>query len=159
MRKRTGNPRARVLLKARSAANFLAALFAVPFSRETNQSYAPLHTVISVRQIVALMTELEALERRIGEFKTLIDDAWRSLSRSSLTTFERRELRNEMKRSGAELQRCLELVQAERERSRMRLSGDHSSGRRIVDFRLIGRSEPGKDPVPSERTAPAENAF
>jgi hypothetical protein len=109
-----GNPRARVLLKARSAANFLAALFAVPFSHGTNQSYAPLHTVISVRQIVALMTELEALERRIGEFKTLIDDAWRSLSRSSLTTFERRELRNEMKRSGAELQRCLELVQAER---------------------------------------------
>jgi hypothetical protein len=105
------------------------------------------------------MTELEALEGRIGEFKTLIDDAWRSLSRSSLTTFERRELRNEMKRCGTELQRCLELVQAERDRSRMRLSGGHSSGRRIVDFRLIGPNEPGKDAVLSERTAPAENAF
>jgi hypothetical protein len=117
------------------------------------------------------MTELEALEGRIGEFKALIDNAWRSLSRSSLTTFERRELRNEMKRCGTELQRCLELVQAERDRARMRLSGNQSSGRRIVDFRLIGRNEPGKDavpserpvlserPVPSERTAPAENAF
>ena len=98
------------------------------------------------------MTELEGLERRIGEFKALIDDAWRSLSRSSLTTFERRELRNEMKRCGTELQRCLELVQVERERSsRMRLSGSDSSGRRIVDFRLIGPNKPGKDA--------AENAF
>jgi hypothetical protein len=105
------------------------------------------------------MTELEALERRIGEFKALIDEAWRSLSRSSLTTFERRELRNEMKRCGTELQRCLELVQTERDRARMRLSGDHGSGRRIVDFRLIGRNEPGQDAVLSERTAPAENAF
>lgn len=110
-----------------------------------------------MRQTVALMTELEALERRIGEFKALIDEAWRSLSRSSLTTFERRELRNEMKRCGTELQRCLELVQAER--SRMRLSSDQRSGRRIVDFRLIGRNEPGTDTVLPERTAPAENAF
>jgi hypothetical protein len=111
------------------------------------------------------MTELETLERRIGEFKTLIDDGWRSLSRSSLTTFERRELRNEMKRCGAELQRCLELVQAERDRSHMRLWGNQRSGPRVVDFHLIGRNEPGKDavlsesPVLSERTAPAENAF
>ena len=111
------------------------------------------------------MTELEALEGRIGEFKALINDAWRSLSRSSLTTFERRELRNEMKRCGTELQRCLELVQAERSRSRMRLSGDPRSGSRIVDFRLIGRNDPGKDavsserPVLSKRAAPAENAL
>jgi len=117
------------------------------------------------------MTELEALEGRIGEFKALIDNAWRSLSRSSLTTFERRELRNEMKRCGAELQRCLELVQAERNRLHMRLSGDQGSGRRIVDFRLLGRDEPGQDavlserptlserPALSERSAPAENAL
>jgi hypothetical protein len=109
------------------------------------------------------MTELEALETRIGEFKALIDGAWRSLSRSSLTTFERRELRNEMKRCGAELQRCLELVQAER--NRLRLSSDQRFGSRIVDFRLIGRHEPGRDAVLSEGPAlseipvPAENAF
>jgi hypothetical protein len=87
------------------------------------------------------MTELEALEGKISEFKALLNDAWRSLSRSSLTTFERRELRNEMKRCGAELQRCLELVEAERSRSRMRLSGNRSSGSRMADFRLIGRTE------------------
>src|SRR5271156_472678 len=45
----------------------------------------------------ALMTELEVLEGKISEFKALLDNAWRSLSGSSLTTFERRELRNEMK--------------------------------------------------------------
>jgi hypothetical protein len=99
------------------------------------------------------MTELEVLERRISEFKRLLDEAWRSLSRSSLTTFERRELRNDMKRCGAELQRCLELVDAERSRARTRL--DQRSGRKVVDFRLIGRQEA----IPSERTATTENAL
>jgi hypothetical protein len=100
------------------------------------------------------MTELEILERRINEFKTLLDDAWRSLSRSSLTTFERRELRNEMKRCGGELQRCLELVDAER-RARTRLSGGLRSGGKTVDFRLIGRQEA----ILSERTSATENAL
>jgi hypothetical protein len=99
------------------------------------------------------MTELEILDRRISEFKALLDDAWRSLSRSSLTTFERRELRNEMKRCGAELQRCLELVDAERSRARTQLE-DRRSGRNVVDFRLIGR----QDAIRSERTAATENA-
>jgi hypothetical protein len=100
------------------------------------------------------MTELEILERRISEFKALLDDAWRSLSRSSLTTFERRELRNEMKRCGAELQRCLELVDAERSRARTQLE-DRRCGRNVVDFRLIGR----QDAIRSERTAATENAL
>jgi hypothetical protein len=99
------------------------------------------------------MTELEVLERRISEFKRLLDEAWRSLSRSSLTTFERRELRNDMKRCGAELQRCLELVDAERSRARTRL--DQRSGSKVIDFRLIGRPEA----VLSERTAVTESAL
>jgi hypothetical protein len=99
------------------------------------------------------MTELEVLERRISEFKRLLDEAWRSLSRSSLTTFERRELRNDMKRCGAELQRCLELVDAERSRARTRL--DQRSGRKVIDFRLIGRQEAMR----SETTAATENAL
>ena len=99
------------------------------------------------------MTELEVLERRISEFKRLLDDAWRSLSRSSLTTFERRELRNDMKRCGAELQRCLELVDAERSRARTRL--DQRSGRKVIDFRLIGRQEAMR----LETTAATENAL
>ena len=99
------------------------------------------------------MTELEVLERRISEFKRLLDEAWRSLSRSSLTTFERRELRNDMKRCGTELQRCLELVDAERSRARARL--DQRSGRKVIDFRLIGRPEA----MLSETTAATENAL
>jgi hypothetical protein len=85
------------------------------------------------------MTELELLEDKIGEFQAHLNDAWRSLSSSSLTTFERRELRNEMKRCGAELQRCLELVQAEHSRSRMRLA-ENAAAHKVVDFRLLGQS-------------------
>ena len=89
------------------------------------------------------MTELELLETKIGEFRAHLDDAWRCLSGSSLTTFERRELRNEMRRCGAELQRCLELVRAEHSRSRMRLSEDRGTSVKAIDFRLLGQS--GKD--------------
>jgi len=86
------------------------------------------------------MTELELLEDKIGEFQAHLNDAWRSLSSSSLTPFERRELRNEMKRCGAELQRCLELVRAEHSRPRMRLSENGSTSAKVVDFRLLGQS-------------------
>jgi hypothetical protein len=86
------------------------------------------------------MTELEHLEEKIGEFQAHLNDAWRSLSSSSLTSFERRELRNEMKRCGAELQRCLALVQAEHSRSRMRLSESQAARVKVVDFRLLGQS-------------------
>jgi hypothetical protein len=89
------------------------------------------------------MTELEHLEEKIGELQAHLNDAWRSLSSSPLTSFERRELRNEMKRSGAELQRCLELVRAEHSRSRMRLSENEATRVRVIDFRLLGQS--GKD--------------
>ena len=86
------------------------------------------------------MTELEFLEDKIGEFQTHLNDAWRSLSSSSLTPFERRELRNEMKRCGAELQRCLELVRAEHGRSRMRLAENGATRIKVADFRLLGQS-------------------
>jgi len=86
------------------------------------------------------MTELQLLENKIGEFQAHLNDAWRSLSSSSLTAFERRELRNEMKRCGAELQRCLELVRAEHSRSRMRLSENAATCAKVVDFRLLGQS-------------------
>jgi hypothetical protein len=86
------------------------------------------------------MTELELLENKIGEFQSHLNDAWRSLSSSSLTPFERRELRNEMKRCGAELQRCLELVRAEHGRSRTLLSENAPTRAKAVDFRLLGQS-------------------
>ncbi len=82
--------------------------------------------------------DLQALENRICELKALLDESWRRLSRSSLTSFERRELRNEMKSCSAELQRCLEQVRDERSRSRTRLPVDRDSGLKRVEFRLIG---------------------
>jgi hypothetical protein len=89
------------------------------------------------------MTDLERLEDKIGEFRTYLNDAWSSLSGSSLTSFERRELRNEMKRCEAELQRCLDLVQAENTRTHQRLSENAATRVKEVDFRLLGQS--GKD--------------
>jgi hypothetical protein len=86
------------------------------------------------------MTELQLLEDKIGEFQAHLNDAWRSLSSSSLTPFERRELRNEMKRCGAELQRCLELVRAEHSRSRLRVAENGATRVKVVDFRLLGQS-------------------
>src|ERR1700749_38208 len=86
------------------------------------------------------MTELQLLEDKIGEFQAHLNDAWRSLASSSLTPFERRELRNEMKRCGAELQRCLELVQAEHGRARVRLAETAAAHTKVVDFRLLGQS-------------------
>ena len=91
------------------------------------------------------VTELEGLERNIRELKGWLNAAWRQLASSSPTKFERRELRNEMKRCSAELQRCLRVVEAERTRSRSRQSPGPRSGSqtlesKVLDFRFIGQS-------------------
>ena len=96
------------------------------------------------------MAELEGLERNIRELKGWLNAAWRQLASSSPTKFERRELRNEMKRCSAELQRCLQLVEAERARSRSRHSPNSRPGSqaldskvlnsKVLDFRFIGQS-------------------
>jgi hypothetical protein len=49
----------------------------------------------------------ETLERTIGELKQQQRDAWAQLSRPSLTKFESKELRNQIRQSGEELRRCL----------------------------------------------------
>jgi hypothetical protein len=87
------------------------------------------------------MTELEGLERNIRELKNWLNAAWRQLASSAPTKFERGELRNEMKRCTAELQRCLQLVEAERTRSRSRQpAGNRSGPNKVSDFRFIGQS-------------------
>jgi hypothetical protein len=87
------------------------------------------------------MTELEGLERNIHELKGWLNAAWRQLASSAPTKFERGELRNEMKRCSAELQRCLQLVEAERDSSRLRQSaGNRPSPNKVSDFRFIGQS-------------------
>ncbi|SDS17856.1 hypothetical protein [Bradyrhizobium canariense] len=53
------------------------------------------------------MTEPDVLERSIREHQEWQRVAWQHLSRPSLTTFESRELRNQIKQSGTELRRYL----------------------------------------------------
>ena len=89
------------------------------------------------------MTDLEVLDRSINELKQWLNGAWRHLAKPSLTKFERRELRNEIKQCNVELRRCLELVRAERASRRQALAADlQPSFGNVVDFRLIGRDPP-----------------
>jgi hypothetical protein len=88
------------------------------------------------------MIDLDALDRTILELKDWLNGAWRHLAKPSLTKFERRELRNDMKQCNVELRRCLELVRTERANRRRRAAAE--SGARVihVDFRLIGQNPP-----------------
>jgi hypothetical protein len=72
------------------------------------------------------MTEPELLDRDISGLKELLRVAWMQLAGSSLTPFERRETRNEIKRCGAELRR--HLLEAEL-RSFRKQSGEEQDGR------------------------------
>ena len=64
------------------------------------------------------MSELELLVCNIDGLKELLRIAWKDLANPSLTPFERREARNQINQYSVELRRDLELVQAERIRSR-----------------------------------------
>jgi hypothetical protein len=58
------------------------------------------------------MTKSDALERSIRDLQQQQREAWFQLSKSSLTKFESKELRNQIKQSGEELRRCLEMRSA-----------------------------------------------
>lgn len=53
------------------------------------------------------MTESETLARSISELKAQQREAWLQLSRPTLTKFESKELRNQIRQSGEELRQCL----------------------------------------------------
>ena len=55
------------------------------------------------------MTEADVLERSIREQQEWQRVAWQHLGRPSLTIFESRELRNQIKQSSAELRRYLDM--------------------------------------------------
>jgi hypothetical protein len=88
------------------------------------------------------MTDLEILDRNIIELKGWLNAAWLHLAKSSLTKFERGELRNEMKQCNAELRRCLEFVRAERANRQKKSSASKRSDIIKVDFKLIGQNPP-----------------
>jgi histidinol-phosphate/aromatic aminotransferase/cobyric acid decarboxylase-like protein len=55
------------------------------------------------------MTDPDVLERSIREHQEWQRTAWQHLSKPALTTFESRELRNQIKQSSAELRRYLDM--------------------------------------------------
>lgn len=54
------------------------------------------------------MTEPELLDQNIRALQQWLDAAWRQLGDHSLTAFDRRELRNQMKQCSADLRQHLE---------------------------------------------------
>jgi hypothetical protein len=86
---------------------------------------------------VIRMSEADVLSRNIHALKELQRIAWRNLADPALTTFERRELRNEIKQSEAELRAYLGMV-SDRSRFRERpVEADVADGFGKFEFRLL----------------------
>lgn len=60
------------------------------------------------------MNQPDILESDIRALQQWLRDAWQQLGDPSLTTFTRRELRNQMKQCNADLRACLERVAEQR---------------------------------------------
>jgi len=56
------------------------------------------------------MNEPDVLSRNMDALKELQRVGWRQLADPALTIFERREIRNEIRQSEAELRSCLEMM-------------------------------------------------
>jgi hypothetical protein len=81
------------------------------------------------------MTDPDGLDCKIHELKEVQRVAWRQLADPSLTTFERREARNQIRLSNSELRQYLQMM-SERLRFRVR-SAEEDAGRfgdRIYGF-------------------------
>jgi hypothetical protein len=61
------------------------------------------------------MNQPEIYDRDIRALQEWLRRAWRQLGESSLTTFDRRELRNQMKQCSADLKAHLARAEAERQ--------------------------------------------
>jgi hypothetical protein len=82
------------------------------------------------------MTEPDTLDRTIQALKQSQRMAWEQLADPAVTTFARRELRNEIKQSGAELRSCLQMM-SERTRFRVRPTVDAADSLEKFEFRLL----------------------
>jgi hypothetical protein len=82
------------------------------------------------------MTEPDVLSRDIDALKALQRDAWRDLASPSLTTFDRREIRNRVRQSQLELRGYLN-VRSERLRFRPRPAEVVSDSLANIDFRIL----------------------
>jgi hypothetical protein len=82
------------------------------------------------------MTEPDVLGRDIDALKALQRDAWRELASPSLTTFERREIRNRIRHSEVELRENLNTM-SERLRFRPRPLEVVEDSLAKLNFRLL----------------------
>jgi hypothetical protein len=83
------------------------------------------------------MSEADILSRNIHALKELQRAAWRNLADPALTIFERREIRNEIKQSDAELRSYLEMM-SDRFRFRKRpVDSCVAGGFGKFEFRLL----------------------
>jgi hypothetical protein len=87
------------------------------------------------------MTELDVLDRNIKALKELLRAAWRDLAFAELTSYERREMRNQMNRAAADLRFYLQAFETEADRLR-KLSAEMDLKRssRAVQFRILAQS-------------------
>ena len=82
------------------------------------------------------MTESDVLSRKINELKVSQAADWRRVADPMLTAFERREIRNQIKESNAELGRCLAMM-SERLRFRSRTAEEAADSLAQLKFRLL----------------------
>lgn len=83
------------------------------------------------------MSEPDILSRKIHELKEWQTVAWRRIADPMITVFERREIRNHIKESDAELRGCL-LMMSERLRFQARTVEDVGDSFAKIKFRLLG---------------------
>jgi hypothetical protein len=87
------------------------------------------------------MTDANVLDCKIYELKEIQRVAWRQLADPSLTTFERREVRNQIRIRNNELRQYLEMI-SERLRFPVRSAEDVAGGFGRPNLRLLTLDEP-----------------
>ena len=87
------------------------------------------------------MTDANVLDCKIYELKEVQRVAWRQLADPSLTAFERREVRNQIRLSNNELRQYLQMM-SERLRFRVRSAEEGAGGFGRPNLRLLTLDEP-----------------
>jgi hypothetical protein len=98
------------------------------------------------------MTDANVLDCKIYELKEIQRVAWRQLADPSLTTFERREARNQIRLSNSELRQYLQMM-SERLRFRVRSAAEDAGGFGRPNLRLLTLDEPPEQEQLFERGA------
>ena len=79
------------------------------------------------------MTDMDILSRKISDLKDWQTQAWRRIADPAVTTFERREVRNHLKDSDAELRRCLGMMS---DRFRFNVRPEKNAGNSLANIKF-----------------------